>query len=104
MNPKLRWLLLMPCSLQPVRRWGLPRLCTYTTPTRTTSTTLLGLIKPAGLPSVLPGLLPGSMVVMLPLLWKLAEPSTRLAAVLPIWPMPSYPAFLRHALLTSGAS
>ena len=41
---------------------------------------------------------------MLPLLWQLTELSTRLAAVLPMLPMPSYPAFLRHAPLTSGAS
>ena len=104
MTPKLRRLLLMPCSLQPVRRWDSPETRTNTTPTRTTSTVLPGLMTPAGLLSVLPGLLPGRMVVMLPLLWQLAEPSARLAAVLPVLPVPSYPAFLRHAPLTSGAS
>ena len=94
----------MPCSLQPVRRWDSPEHRANTTPTRTRSTVLPGLMTPAGLLSVLPGLLPGPMVVMLPLLWQLAEPSARLAAVLPVLPVPSYPAFLRHAPLTSGAS
>ena len=58
----------MPYYLQPVRRWDLPEPRTHTTPTRTTSTALPGLMTPAGLLSMLPGLLPGRMVVMLPLL------------------------------------
>ena len=94
----------MPCSLQLVRRWDLAEPRTHTTPTRTTSTVLPGLMTPAGLLSLLLGLLPGRMVVMLPLLWQLAKLSARLAAVLPVLPVPSYPAYLRHAPLTSGAS
>ena len=104
MTSKLRWLLLMPCYLQPVRRWDSPKPHAQTTPTRTTSTILRGLMTPVGLLSMLPGLLPGCMVAMLPLLRQLAKPSIRLAVVLPILPVPSYLASLRHAPLTSGAS
>ena len=73
MTPKLRRLLLMPCFLQPFRKWDLPNPHTHTTPSKTTSTILPGLMTPAGLLSMLPGLLPGPMVVILPLLWQLAR-------------------------------
>ena len=77
----LRQLLLMPCSLQPVKMWDSPRPHAGTTPTRTTSTTPPGLMTPAGLPSMLPGLLLRSMADILPLLWQPSKLFARPAIV-----------------------
>ena len=57
-TPSRKRLLWIPCSLRLVRRWASPEPHACTTLTRTVSTALPGLMTPAGLPSVLPGLLP----------------------------------------------
>ena len=64
-TPSHRWLLWMSCSLRLVRRWNSPEPHACTTQTRTASIAMLGLITPAGSPSMLPRLLPGSMAAML---------------------------------------